>query len=201
MFILFVAPASVADFASRLCWVSFHRSQSLHRASPICIMWASLRSIFFRNFLPQTALAIIRSTVNISPVPAEIISAFFKFSHVPGFGYFTAAYDFPWFPVCSVCLSLQVVCGYLPVSPLRTVSFSGRATVSPLPLHPFEAQGSPDCALSSILVVSCEKTGSFTNSAKMILQWNLRYSMFNIELYVGRRERHQIPRDSVHQAA
>lgn len=66
----------------------------------------------------------------------------------------------------------------LPVSSQKCLGFfcfffSGRATISPLILHLFETQGFSDSVLSPNLVVSCEKTGSFTNSSKMLLQLNL----------------------------
>lgn len=86
-----------------------------------------------------------------------------------GLKYFVALYDFSGSTACSAYLSLKLKYGFfLPVSSPRNVSFP--VALYSLPLS--EAQGSPDCSLSlpSILVVSDEKTGSFTNSAGILLQ-------------------------------
>lgn len=97
------------------------------------------------------------------------------------------------------CNSSMVI---LPVSSLRNVSFSGRATVSPHFCISLRHRA-PQSMLSHPFWLSREKIGSF-----ILIQLRcsfseicLIYSMFNIKLYVSRRERHQqIPSDSVHQA-
>lgn len=96
------------------------------------------------------------------------------------------------------CNSSMVI---LRVSSLRNVSFSGRATVSPISAS--LRHRAPQTMLSHPFWLSREKIGSF-----ILIQLRcsfseicLIYSMFNIKLYVSRRERHQqIPGDSVHQA-
>lgn len=98
------------------------------------------------------------------------------------------------------CNSSMVI---LPISSLRNVSSSGRATISPH-LCIFLCHRAPQTVLSPPFWLSHVRrlVALLIQLRCSFSEFCLIYSMFNVKLYMSRKERHhQIPSNSVHQAA